>query len=124
MNSPTIRFSPKVEQSGNVRIITFTDGKVRDVENVISQELEGQTDGVEECHVLLDFTNVERITSCEMGTLIALHKRMQTRGGRLTLFNLNAQIFEAFTVCRLQTFLNICRESADFPCSGGEPLGS
>jgi len=124
MNSPTIRLSPKVEQGGNVRIITFSDGKVRDVENVISRELEGQTEGVEECHVLLDFTNVECITSCEMGTLIALHKQIQTWGGRLTLFNLNAQIFEALTVCRLQTLLNICRESADFPCSGGEPLGS
>jgi anti-anti-sigma factor len=116
MNAPTIYFPPKVEQSGNVRIITFTDGQVRDVENVLSRELEGQTEGVEAGHVLLDFTKVEYITSCELGTLIALHKRMKTAGGRLTLFNLNAQIYETFTVCCLQMFLNICRKG-----SGGEP---
>ena len=40
---------------------------------------------------------------------------MQTTGGRMTLFNLNAELFEVFTVCRLQTFLNICREGVLIP---------
>src|SRR5215475_5825379 len=69
--------APKVERSGNVKIITFTRGQARGVENVIAAELEGLTDGLGECHLLLDFTNVEYITSVELGTLIGLHKRVK-----------------------------------------------
>ena len=79
------------------------------MENVLSTELEGLTDGLGECHMLLDFTNVEYITSVELGTLVNLHKKMKASGGRLTLFNLNLDVFEVFTVTRLETLLQICR---------------
>ena len=108
MNSVT-RSPPKMEQIGGVKIITFTTGQVRDVENVIATELDGLTDALGECHVLLDFTNVEFITSVELGTLINLHKKMKASGGRLTLFNLSPQVFEVFTVLRLDTVMRICR---------------
>jgi anti-anti-sigma factor len=104
------RSPPKVEQCGDLKLITFTTCQVRDVENVIATELEGRTDGLGECHLLLDFTNVEYLNSVELGTLISLHKKLVALGGRLTLFNLNAQVYEVFTVCRLHTFLTICRE--------------
>jgi anti-sigma B factor antagonist len=101
--------APKVEQGGNVKIITFTRGQARSLENVIAAELEGLTDGLGDGHLLLDFTNVEYITSAELGTLIGLHKRVKAEGGRLTLFNLNPQVFEVFTVTRLETLLVVCR---------------
>src|SRR5947209_1672234 len=110
MTSTSVHLPPKVEQSGNVRIITFTAGKFRDVENVIAGELEGRTDALGGCHVLLDFTNVERISSAELGSLITLHKKMKASGGRLTMFNMKAEIYEVFTVTRLQTLMGICRE--------------
>jgi anti-sigma B factor antagonist len=108
MSSPT-RTPAKTEQLGNVKIITFTAGQVRDVDNVIATELEGLTDELGECHLLLDFTNVEFITSVELGTLVGLHKKMRASGGRLTLFNLNPQVFEVFAVTRLETLIRICR---------------
>jgi anti-sigma B factor antagonist len=104
---------PKVEQSGNVKIITLSGGRIRhDNENPIANELEGHTGELEKRHLLLDFTHVKSICSLELGTLLTLHKRLKASGGRLTLFNLNAQIFEVFTVTRLQTVLGICREQA------------
>jgi anti-anti-sigma factor len=107
--SPNPRSSPKTEQAGNVKILTFTAGQARDVENVIATELDGLPDGMGDCHLLLDFTNVEYITSVELGTLVNLHKRLKDSGGRLTLFNLNLQVFEVFTATRLETLLGICR---------------
>ena len=101
--------APKVQRSGNVTIVTFTGGRARGVENVLAEELEGLTDGLGECHLLLDFTNVEYITSAELGTLVGLHKRVKAGGGRLTLFNLIPRVFEVFTVTRLETLLEICR---------------
>lgn len=109
MNSHMVHPLPKIEQRGGVRIITFAAGSSRDVENVIETELAGLTDELGECHLLLDFTNVEYITSVELGTLVGLHKKMKASGGRLTLFNLNLQVFEVFTVTRLETLIGICR---------------
>jgi anti-anti-sigma factor len=111
MNSPNHdHLPPKVEKSGNVKIITFTGDEVRDVENILAGELQGNMEDLAECHLLLDFTHVEYLTSVELGTLISLHKRVKASGGRLTLFNLNAQVYEVFTVTHLQTLLGICRE--------------
>ncbi len=103
--------SPKVEQTGNVKIITFTGNRIRDdIDNMLSTELAGQTDQLGTSHLLLDFTNVESISSLELATLINLHKRMKASGGRLTLFNLSLQVFEVFTITRLQSLFGICRE--------------
>jgi anti-anti-sigma factor len=116
MSSTTGHLPPKVEQSGNVRVVTFAADGVRDVENMLARDLEGCTGDLGGGHLLLDFTHVERLGSVELGTLIGLHQRMKACGGRLTLFNLNAEVYEVFTVTRLQTLLGICRE-------GGAPRG-
>jgi anti-anti-sigma factor len=108
--SSVSRLSPKTERVDAVKIIRFTAGQKRDVENVIATELEGLTDGLGECHLFLDFTNVEFITSVELGTLVGLHKKMKTSGGRLTLFNLNRHVFEVFAVTHLDKLIGICRE--------------
>ena len=118
MSSLAARLAPKMEQSGNVRVITFTDDDVRDVENMIGRELDGLTDGLGETHLLLDFTNVEYLNSLELGTLLTLHRRMKAAGGRLTLFNLNAQVYEIVTISHLQTVLGICREGRASPGGG------
>ena len=102
------RLLPKTEQTETVKIITFTAGQVR-LENVIATELEGLTDDLGECHLLLDFTNVEYVTSVELGTLVSLHKKMKASGGRLTLFNLNLQVFEVFLATHLEALIGICR---------------
>jgi anti-sigma B factor antagonist len=107
--------TPKVEENGTVRVITLTSGILLEEDNVLASELEGRTDGLGGCHLMLDFTHVERINSVELGTLITLHKSLKAAGGRLTLFNLSTQVFEVFAVTRLDTFLCICREKAGEP---------
>ena len=110
MSSAAIGSSPKVEQCGQVRVLTFTPDGVRDVENVLARELEGRT-GWPGGHLLLDFANVKRLGSVELGTLVGLHKRMKASGGRLTLFNLGAEVYEVFTATNLQKLLGICTEA-------------
>ncbi len=108
--------SPKVEQSGKVKVITFTGSRLRaDVDNVLATELAGQTAGSGNGHLLLDFTNVETISSIELGTLIKLQKEMKAAGTRLTLFNLSPHVFEVFSITRLDNYFGICREQASLP---------
>ena len=112
MNSNANHPACKVERSGNVTIFTFLGGKTRDVANVLASELESGTDHLAgNCHLLLDFAHVEYLNSSELGTLINLHKKLRASGGRLTLFNLSADVYEVFAVTRLQTLLGICREA-------------
>lgn len=113
----------KVERSGNVTIFTFLGGKTRNVANVLASELEGSMDQLAgNCHLLLDFTHVEYLNSSELGTLIKLHKKLRASGGRLTLFNLSADVYEVFAVTRLQTLLGICRESTTPEQAASEAL--
>jgi anti-anti-sigma factor len=108
--SDTNESDPRVEQSGNVTILTFTGQAARQVGNQLERELEGRTERLGQCHLLLDFSNVERINSEELGTLIRVLQRVQAGGGRLTLFNLNPRVYEVFTITRLHTLFAICRE--------------
>ena len=112
-SSPTP--SAKVERRGNVTIITFTNGRARNVENVIAAELAGHTDGLGAGHLLLDFTHLERLSSLELGTLITLHRSRKASGGRLTLVNLNAEVSEIFAITHLDTILEIDREKPTPP---------
>lgn len=112
MSGPKSLIPPKVERSGNLSILTFTVHAIRDVESVIARELEALAAGEEGQHLLLDFAHVEYLNSVELGTLITLHKRVKAAGGRLTLFNLSAQLFRLFTITRLDTYLEICRPAA------------
>jgi anti-anti-sigma factor len=100
---------PKVEVSADVRVLTFIDRDGHDIEEAITRDPTtgaGPVSG----HLLLDFTNVERVSSEGLGALVGLHKRMRLGGGRLTLFNLCPQLYEVFEITRLDTLLRICRE--------------
>ncbi len=110
MSSHTDHALPKVEQSGDVRIITFTGDTVRDVENVLARELDGNVARLADCHLLLDFTNVETLNRAELETLVTLHKKMKATGGRLTLFNLRIEVYEVFWADQVQQRMGICRE--------------
>jgi anti-anti-sigma factor len=124
MSSPAVHLRPKVEQSGDVRVVTFTVSGVRDVENVIARELEGWTDGRDGCHLMLDFSNVVYVNSGELGTLVGLHARVTRAGGRLSLFNLTDRIYEIFALCRLQALLGISREGTVPPGARAAALKS
>lgn len=113
MNERTEYPPPRVERIGNVTILTFTPDAIRDVEDVIARELGGLPERGDDRHLLLNFANVKYLNSMELGTLITLHKRVKTLGGRLTLFNLSPQVLKLFTTCRLETLLSICRVESE-----------
>jgi len=82
--------------------LTFTG------DNSLAAELEA-ANAADFCgrHLVLDFTNVHRINSGELGTLIGLHERLKSRGVCLTLIRMDANVREVFAVTRLDRFLTI-----------------
>jgi anti-anti-sigma factor len=55
----------------------------------------------------LDFRDVQLVTASGLGQLVALHRALQARGGRLTLSRLSAPLREVFEVTRLAGVLDI-----------------
>jgi anti-anti-sigma factor len=60
-----------------------------------------------EWDLLLDFGNVECLTSTALGTLVSLHKRLLAKRRRMTVDNVSPQVHEIFAVTRLDEYLNL-----------------
>jgi carbon storage regulator len=57
--------------------------------------------------LVLDFTNVRKINSAELDTLIGLHKHMKSRGAFLTLIRMDANVRGVFAATQLDSVLAI-----------------
>jgi anti-sigma B factor antagonist len=57
--------------------------------------------------LLLDFANVQSLSSLMLGKLVGLNRTVETAGGRLALCNLRPPIREIFDVTRLSQILYI-----------------
>ena len=82
---------------------------IRDVENQIANELQGNTNSAGDKHLLLDFSNVKCLIAANWERSLLSIRGLIRSGGRLTLFNLSARVFELFSLTRLDTLLGICR---------------
>ena len=51
--------------------------------------------------VVLDFSAVSSISAAGFGRLVALKRKLNSRGGKLTLRNVREQVYQAFVVTRL-----------------------
>lgn len=112
MSSQPRRRRLEVEQIGDVTVVNFIDRKILDEQNiqVIGDQLFGLVDQDGLRKLLLNFGNVEYLSSAALGKLITLNKKLQGVGGRLVLCNIDPQIYEVFEITRLDKFFNIQKE--------------
>ena len=111
----------EVEDIGDVTVVNFIDKRILDEQNIqiIGEQLFSLVDEVGRRKVLLNFGNVEFLSSAALGKLIALHKKLQAVGGRLILCNIDPEIYEVFEITRLDKFFNIRKEDDDFQAEFG-----
>lgn len=112
MSSQQRRRRLEVEQIGDVTVVNFIDRKILDEQNIqiIGEQLFGLVDE-EGCRkLLLNFGNVEFLSSAALGKLITLNKKLQAAKGRLILCNIDPQIHEVFEITKLDKFFNIQKE--------------
>jgi anti-sigma B factor antagonist len=57
--------------------------------------------------VLLNFVNVEHLSSAALGTLIAVSNHVKQKGGQLRLANIDPQILEVFVITKLNKLFQI-----------------
>jgi anti-sigma B factor antagonist len=102
----------EVEDIGDVTVINFVDKKILDEQNIqiIGEQLFGLVDQDGRRKLLLNFKNVEYLSSAALGKLITLNKKLQGAGGRLILCDIDPQIYEVFEITKLDKFFNIQKE--------------
>ena len=105
----------EVEDIGDVAVINFLDKKILDEPKIqqMGEELFNLVTQENRQKLLLNFENVEYISSVGMGKFITLNKMLQARaksGGRLILCNIDPAIYEVFEITKLDKFFNIQKE--------------
>ena len=105
----------EVSEVGEVTVVRFVDRKILDESNI--QELGTELfQLVEEEHrnrLVLNFFNVEFLSSAALGKLITLDKKVKAHGGRLKLSNIRPEIYEVFAITKLNKLFDIKDDVAD-----------
>ena len=75
--------------------------------DLVGRQLMALADGPGTKFVTLDLGNVEYVTSTVLGHLVALHKRLQAAGGRLTLAGVRPAVQDILRVTQLDQVLDL-----------------
>lgn len=99
----------------NVRIVEFTNNKILDEANIaeIGQTLSSLIDERPNPKLLLDFRNVDHLSSAALGMLINANNKIKQRNGQLRLASIKPQIFEVFVITKLNKLFRILPSRAE-----------
>lgn len=104
-----------IHQEKDVRVVEFTESKILEQANIdaISQRLSELLDGVDRPKLLLDFKQVDHLSSAALGVLITINKKVRDQHGQLRLVEIKPQIFEVFQITKLDRLFKILPTRAD-----------
>ena len=106
---PETQTNLTIHKQTDICIVEFEDRKILE-ELAISQIGERLNELAKEYdkpRLLLDFKNVEHLSSAALGMLITLKNQLREQQGQLVLANINSQIYEVFKITRLNKLFNI-----------------
>lgn len=98
-----------VEEVGDVTVARFVDKKILDETKiqVIGNQLFGLVDEDGRKKVVLDFTNVEYLSSAALGKLITMDKKVKGARAKLRLCSIRPEIYEVFAITKLNKLFSI-----------------
>jgi anti-sigma B factor antagonist len=102
----------KSVSEGTVRTVFFTSARILDELTIrgIGEELFAVLEKSEERHVLLDFGNVQFMSSSALGMLIRFSKRCKEFKAKLKLCSISPQIFQVFKITGLDKVFEIHKD--------------
>ena len=102
MTTPASRIH--IQEIGDVTVVTFRDRRIIDEPNIqkIGEELFRLVDVLNRRNILIDFSNINYLSSAAIGKLITLNKKIQAAGGKLVLCNLDPNVHEVLLVARVR----------------------
>ena len=98
-----------VDYTQEATVITLADEKILQAADIISLEesIVPVIEGKEAVKLVIDFTNVQFLSSSVLGLLIRISKKIYEQNGQLRLCNINPKIFGIFKITRLDKVFDI-----------------
>ncbi len=98
-----------VNEVGAVTVVRFLNSKIRDEDEIqqLGDELFSLVDNDNKRSLLLNFQDVEIMSSAALGKLIRLDKKVKKSKGKLKLCSICPNIYEVFTITRLHQVYDI-----------------
>ena len=98
-----------VTQTKDIRIVEFQNHKILDEGNIadIGVTLNAMIDETPSPKMLLDFVNVDHLSSAALGMLINANNKIKQKNGALRLANIKPQILEVFVITKLNKLFRI-----------------
>ena len=103
MKSQLLRRRLELEDIGEVTVASFTDRKLLDEESLqaIGEQLASLVEEFGRKKLVLNFSNIQDISSLALGMLLSLNKKVQAAGGKLVLCRIDPKILEVIAITRL-----------------------
>ncbi len=104
-----------LSEVGNVTVVAFPDRNIVNNEKIErwGDELYALADVEQRSRLLLDFSNVEFLSSGALNKLVTLEKKVQRRAGAIKLCGLSPEISQIFELTRLDALFDIRRNRED-----------
>jgi anti-sigma B factor antagonist len=98
-----------VTQLKDVRIVEFQNHKILDEGNIadIGATLNAMIEELHPPKMVLDFVNVDHLSSAALGMLINANNKIKQKNGSLRLTNIKPQILEVFVITKLNKLFKI-----------------
>jgi anti-sigma B factor antagonist len=99
----------------DVKVVDFVDSKILDEANIaeIGQHLSEMVVAKDRPKILLDFKNVDHLSSAALGMLINVNNKVKQQNGQLRLASIKPQILEVFEITKLNKLFKILPTRAD-----------
>ncbi len=104
-----------LNEVGDVVVVRFLDQKIIEDVNIqeLGQELFRLVE-VDNCRkILLNFSEVDFLSSAALGKLITMDKKAKKHGSVLKLSNIRPEIYEVFAITKLNRLFDINDDEAD-----------
>ena len=93
------------EQSGSILTVK-PEGRIdTKTSPILESDIQKYIDSTD--NIILDFTNVEYISSGGMRVLLALHKRLKKKGGTLKVINVKDSIYDIFKLVGFHSMVEV-----------------
>ena len=99
----------EISEVGDITVVRFADGKILDASNIeeLGVQLFNLVETDKRQKLLLNFQNVEFLSSAALNKLIILDKKTKGTSGKLKLCCLRPEILEVFVITRLNQLFEI-----------------
>jgi anti-sigma B factor antagonist len=101
-----------VEYAENATIVTFTDERIleeRDLQ-ALQESIVSVIEQTERINLILDFRNVQFLSSAVLGLLIRISKKVYEHEGQLKLCGIIPKIYKIFKITRLTKIFDIYQD--------------